>query len=438
MPVPPYELREKPSERRGTKTGRTQKRKHAEADEFPWNRQIDFIKARAEATWDDSIYPQSTLDDMAKTRALNEPIIDKIDAEETEKQRLQRVASRKRKEEGGPGSDEPTRTRTRKKAPSNEPKDEEGGSSDPYHSGSFCFASQGDMDRASATGRKTPDELMIDAKKGHVSLVGCAQIFICWNPTKKGVSEGLQQARFSIRDTLLTRDQLKRTPVLTRRAAECIVDFCPDMLFRGMLLRITSEAGYGNKEVRDRMAHNGNYADKATITKRIGAALGQKQAQSQARKGKGYKSGQAIVQPEAVSAKDKGYGEGEMDYYNVNIKDFANYVEFYGKRTSQRSQLKLQPLGIKRKHSLVDAAEGSRPRISLNLRKRSTDDEATQSPEGMNVDGDETEAVTSEESSSEVESDEVDGGRVEDDSKRERADDEVSEQSDTMLDAMDD
>ena len=175
---------------------------------------------------------------------------------------------------------EKPRRRSKAKTGSPNPDGGETTTYDPYHSGSFCFATQDDQQRAFMIQKRSPDEIMDAYENGIVSLNDCAHFKICWNPGKKGITRGLEQGRFSIKDTILTRQQLTNTTILTRRAAECIVDFCPDLLWREMLLRIASEAGFGNKDVRDRMCHNGNYCDKATITKRIGSALGQKQQQS--------------------------------------------------------------------------------------------------------------------------------------------------------------
>ena len=86
-PIPPYETRPKPTERKTVnKSGRRNMRRQAEAEAFPWNRNLDFAAAKANATWDDTIYDLATLNDMAATRAKNEKIIEKLDAEESERQ----------------------------------------------------------------------------------------------------------------------------------------------------------------------------------------------------------------------------------------------------------------------------------------------------------------------------------------------------------------
>lgn len=141
---------------------------------------------------------------------------------------------------------------------------------------------------------------------GNIELKYLDVIQICWNAGKKNQTEKLQRVSFSVKDTLVTRKQLATTAVLTKEAAECIIDFCPDLLFDNMLLRINSETHFRNKEVRDRMCMNGNYLDKATITKRIGSALGQKQ----------------VASPEA---------EASEESYMQNVEDFSNYQLFFGK-----------------------------------------------------------------------------------------------------------
>ena len=86
--TPPYEMREKPIDRKNlNKNGRRNTRRQAEAEEFPWNRDIDFTAAKANAGWDLSIYDSETLESMNATRVRNGPIIHRIDQAESERQR---------------------------------------------------------------------------------------------------------------------------------------------------------------------------------------------------------------------------------------------------------------------------------------------------------------------------------------------------------------
>ena len=63
-------------------------RRQADTDLFPWNRDdIDFKEAKKNAAWDESIYDQATLESMSATRSRNEPVIDRIDQAESERQR---------------------------------------------------------------------------------------------------------------------------------------------------------------------------------------------------------------------------------------------------------------------------------------------------------------------------------------------------------------
>lgn len=232
-------------------------------------------------------------------------------------------AAKKNQKSKGPDSDDGDGKKEKKKREGR--KGETGG--DPYHSGAFAFASAKDEEFAGELGFKTPEEALEAGEAGKLEAEQQAKIRICWNPGKKGTTENLEQVKFSVKDTLATRKQLDDRPILTKRAAECIIDFCPDMLWRGMLLRITSEAGYGNKDVRDRFCYNGCYCDKATITKRISAALGQKQ-----------------IQP-----KSRGYLDGELEWYDDNVKDFTHYIDYFGKRSSHRNMLKITMQNERRK-----------------------------------------------------------------------------------------
>ena len=88
IPTPPYETREKPPERKLIfNPKRKNQLKKSEADVFPWNREIDFKFAKVNAVWDDTIYDQETVKDMAATRTRNAKVIEGIDGEETERQR---------------------------------------------------------------------------------------------------------------------------------------------------------------------------------------------------------------------------------------------------------------------------------------------------------------------------------------------------------------
>lgn len=286
-------------------------------------------------------------------------------------------------------------------------KGESGG--DPYHSGAFSFAAPEDEERSIKLGYKIPDDALEAGESGKLDENKLADIKICWNPGKKGTTENLEQVKFSMKDTVVTRKQLKTTNVLNRRAAECIIDFCPDMLWRGMLLRICSEAGMGNKDVRDRFCYNGCYCDKATITKRISAALGQKQ-----------------VQP-----KSKGYGPGELDWYELNVQDYAKYIDYFGKRSSHRNMLKIQMQGEKRKLK----------QRALEAGKKSGDDEDDKGNEEgpskrpkLNADGKDAASDAAQESDGEGE------GGVEDGNESDASDDSnaVSLQDSDILDKMED
>jgi hypothetical protein len=185
--------------------------------------------------------------------------------------------------------------------------------SDPYHSGNFAFASTEDQQLASTMGMRTVDELIDAGVADKISLDELFRIKICWSPGKKGNSQDLEQAKFSVKDTVNTRKMLAKTPILTHRAGECIIDFCPDLLWRDILLRILSEAGFSNKDIRDRFCLNGSFSDRATVAKRLSAALGK---DTNPPRGKGK--------------------EAALDWCETNRDDFDNYQAFFGKRPPAR------------------------------------------------------------------------------------------------------
>lgn len=162
-------------------------------------------------------------------------------------------------------------------------------------------------------GARSVDELIEAGEADKISLDELFRIKICWSPGKKGNSQDLEQAKFSVKDTVVTRKMLARTPILTHRASECLIDFCPDLLWRDILLRILSEGGFSNKDIRDRFCLNGTFSDRATVAKRLGAALGK---DTNPPRGKGK--------------------EAAADWCETNRDDFDNYQAFFGKRPPAR------------------------------------------------------------------------------------------------------
>ncbi|KAF2154211.1 hypothetical protein K461DRAFT_312163 [Myriangium duriaei CBS 260.36] len=85
--------------------------------------------------------------------------------------------------------------------------------------------------------------------------------------------DNLHLPRISIMDIARTRLQLYHTRIFTDRAAECLIDFCPDLLTNYMLLQVVSETKFGNTGVQIRLGQNGSMLSDSTITKRVSAAL---------------------------------------------------------------------------------------------------------------------------------------------------------------------
>ncbi|TKA77257.1 hypothetical protein B0A55_06137 [Friedmanniomyces simplex] len=465
-PTPPYPVRDRPAERKKfNKTGKRNVRKQAEAEEFPWHRELDFMALKHVLPlhrWNTNEYDPNILDAMAAVRVQNGPIILKIDQELADKQKN----SRNRKKGV---SDTPNRGSTMGEDTGDNDSDEEdagkgtltkrkneniGG--DPYYSGNFSFVKEADRLKALEFGFKTPDDLLDAAEQvtdphSRAALrEACKKVMICWNPGKKGATEQLEQAVFRAYDTLITREQYDRTLILTKRAAECIVDFCPDLLWRETLLRMVAEAGYGNTDIRNRFCYNGCYADKATITKRIAAALGQKQV-NQPRK-KDMQAAEDSGEPGSSSklgrrrgpeAKTKGerYLGGEKEWHDGNKKEFDDYVRFFGLRPGS-GYLRKPKAGEKRRMSggggsggaggeemeMEDTVGGASREDSSSGRdvKRARTEETAASPGTMSEEA-------AESGSPEVEDEE-------EDEQDEGGDDEdaVSEQSDGVLDEIED
>lgn len=358
-PTPPYPKRQKPAEAESKlKTNRRIKRKQAEADDFPWTRQMDFATAKAYADWDMSIYSKQRLDEMEAVRKRNAPAIELVDKGKDDQQRRSALlrsqklsaankssagASRKSKREDD--STEPeARSSVEPNPKEKEEKEEKGdkdvkakhadGNQEAYHSGNFAFASVQDQALAESLGFHHVSDLIDAGVRSNVPMDLCDQIFIIWAPSKKANYQNLDQARFTVKDSVMTRKQFHNAPILTPNAARSIVDFCPDLLWRDTLLRLVSEAGFGNKEIRDRYCHNGCLCDKATITKRISAALGQKQKQG----------------------KTGGYGPGEEEWYNQNSKEYRQYTAYFAHSGDRRHGFRMVNTGVKRKSDAISDA----------------------------------------------------------------------------------
>ncbi|KAF2859451.1 hypothetical protein K470DRAFT_100339 [Piedraia hortae CBS 480.64] len=197
---------------------------------FPWHRPMDFKKAYSEAAWDIKEYHQMHFRDMAITREKNKPRLAAID---------------KGQSKCGPHAN---------------------------YSAKFVFLNKTSEANAKALGYNTVDEVIKAAQSGKLHFDTCKYIELCWK-SKNDAGE-LYQAGFPAWDTLITRQQLRHRPILTTCAAECIIDFCPDLLHGDTLLRIVSEAGYDPKMLRDRYCLNGCMADVNMFTDRVVSALG--------------------------------------------------------------------------------------------------------------------------------------------------------------------
>jgi len=380
--IPPYVKTEKPVSRpEVNKTGKKNMRRQAECDEFPWHRQgINFVRARAEATWDISGYDQKILNAMAEVRKKNLPVIAKLDEELAEKQRKQR-ANRALKKKGLSAETESSEMEDGRPRSRTGPKgNKENVGGDPYYGGQFSFTSSDSQAKALALHCKSPTEVIERAENGQIDWALTKDIIICWNPTKKGTTQELVQAQFRVWDTLITRKQLAESVILTKRAAECIIDFCPDLIWRETLLRIVSEGGCGNKDVRDRLSYNGCHADKATITKRIASALGQKQISAVKKRdekedeedeedGEDKPVKKSRRRGPQAKGKQERYGVGEEEWHHQNQLDYNAYIAFFGKRRGH------VVMGAKRKKSQAEQSEGEnghpsspkRPRFEIDL-----------------------------------------------------------------------
>jgi len=452
-PAPPYDERPRPAERKTTVSkGRKNARKQAEAEEFPWHRRhIDFEREKAIADWDTSCYDPNILDSMREVRRLNGPKIQKIDEKLAEQQKNAR--NRKKAEAlargmgGDAGEGDYNEGRPKIGRPRGSKKNADNVGGDPYYSGILVFITDADYQRARALGGfRDPDDILAAWRAGEVNIEDPAlkNILVCWNPGKQGITQTLDQAVFRMYDTLITRQQLAACPILTKRAAECVVDFCPDLLWREMLLRIVSEAGYGNKDVRNRICYNGCYCDKATVTKRIAAALGQKQINAPRKKAEqktkleearetAANGGKVTRRGPEPNLDAHRYLAGEKEWNDGNKTDFEKYIRYFGKRpgTYVRKSKRSVSGGFSMKRDADEMLEGEAgPSGGAGSVKRARTEESVASP--MTASDSAESEMTSPEAHEE-ESDESEEEHEEEDDE-----DAVSEQSDGILDEIED
>ena len=381
---------------------------------YPWNRDIDFDIERANASWNDDIYDPETLAAMDATRARNAPIIERYDRAEGEsswiKSRSHRMltsagSKKKQKKQNDDSGSEGEQKRKPRAKKSDGAGKQAGASKSPWDKDYYSFVDEQDRHRASELRATKPEEVMTMWEKKEVTDAQCAEIKICWNPNKGGRTDELEQASFSIKDHCVTRRQVLESTMLTHMAAIRILDFCPNMAWRDTLLRMTSEGGLSNGFIRNRLCWNGNYGDKATTTKRVGSALGQKQTTHVTRTPKTSYS---------ATEKVNGYGPGQTEFWLKNSDDYDHYMSWWGRPIPHRKLL-----AMKKRPAPADAAEGP-------ARKRSKTGESAASPETI-VSSDGPESVVDTEATEEEEEEE----EVNDD-------DAVSVQSDTVLDAIED
>ncbi|KAK6440429.1 hypothetical protein LTR95_003337 [Oleoguttula sp. CCFEE 5521] len=362
-PTPPYAVRQRPVNIKAPpKTSRGTKRRQAEADDFPWNRDFDFIKAKIAAqsskAWDMSIYDASTLKAMEAVRASNMPIFEGLEDTITSKQKNGRLAKKGKELSCDPVSDDESPA-PRQKGGRRKTADADGTSPTPDNNsalvGNFAFASEVDRKKALSLSLKMtkPEDLIIAGEDMEITLEVLATIKIFWSPGNKGPSQNLHRAVFSVKDAILTHQQLAQTKILNETAAKCIIDFRPDLLWRETLIRILSEGNMSNKDIRDRVCLNGCNSDRATITKRLGAALGNN------------------------SSTVKDNYEAEVKYVrwaNGNRRDYKDYQSFFGKHPPPVRELvypKMPEGTVVQLSSDVDPeAEDGRPRKKLKLKTK--------------------------------------------------------------------
>ncbi|GAB7352828.1 hypothetical protein MBLNU459_g3439t2 [Dothideomycetes sp. NU459] len=243
--------------------------------EWPWQR--SFASERA-SEWADTIYPAWRLTAMEQTRERN-------------KTRLESFQKSAPKFSDVTETAEP-QVNTDKTKPG--PKGE-------AITGRLVFLNKEGEEKAKLLGCQNVGEA-IEASMAKPYDERFSAVEVCYNPEKPNIL-GLEPLIFSVMDAARTKLQLIYARILSDKAAERVIDFCPDELKQKLLLKVVSETSFSNTKLTRRLQLNGDPIVTTSVTHRIQSALGKRQ-------------------------KNK-YSDGEIEWYLANRQDFNAYKDFH-------------------------------------------------------------------------------------------------------------
>ncbi|KAF2228229.1 hypothetical protein BDZ85DRAFT_255624 [Elsinoe ampelina] len=239
--------------------------------DLPW--EASYATEEAEE-WDDSIYDQARLEHLEKVHDRNKAVVGaymgggRTDAG-TRKNAAIKAAKANEEIERPSVGPIPLAVRPDNKRPKNK----KSGLADQreHFSGRLAFADQENWEKFQILPYNTIEEA-IEAAMTDPFDKNLMSIEVTHDPGDSILSD-LDLPRISIMDIARTRLQLFHIRVITKRAAECMIDFCPDLLLGFRLMQVVSETDFGNTGIQFRLGYNGSMLSDSTLTKRISSAV---------------------------------------------------------------------------------------------------------------------------------------------------------------------
>lgn len=240
--------------------------------DFPW--QTEYAAAEPEE-WDDSIYDPARLEHIRSIHARNMIIVSKYmengkhGADKRKTAAIEAGELIKLEDLPPVGAISPAEKPEKKRGKSRKSTGKE---QREHFSGSLIFADVASQKRFNGLSHTTIEDAINAAMLNPYDEV-LMNIEVAHDPGDS-ILANLDRPRITIMDIARTRLQLLHVRVLTKRAAECLIDFCPDLLNTYRLLQVVSETDFGNTSVQIRLGYNGSMLSDSTITKRVSATLG--------------------------------------------------------------------------------------------------------------------------------------------------------------------
>ncbi|KAG8627013.1 hypothetical protein KVT40_004496 [Elsinoe batatas] len=239
--------------------------------DLPW--EASYATEEAEE-WDDGIYDQARLEHLEKVHDRNKAVVGaymgggRTDAG-TRKNAASKAAKANEEIERPSVGPIPLAVRPDNKRPKNK----KSGLADQreHFSGRLAFADQENWEKFQTLPYNTIEEA-IEAAMADPFDKNLMSIEVTHDPGDSILSN-LDLPRISIMDIARTRLQLFHIRVITKRAAECMIDFCPDLLLGFRLIQVVSETDFGNTGIQFRLGYNGSMLSDSTLTKRISSAV---------------------------------------------------------------------------------------------------------------------------------------------------------------------